>query len=69
VTTAVDTQEVEAKVKDMYRQVANEPKRKYHFEMGRPLAERLGYPAEVLDRIPSERYGVKSVSILATKPD
>ncbi|MEK6273462.1 MAG: methyltransferase domain-containing protein [Actinomycetota bacterium] len=52
-TTAVDTQELEAKVKDMYRHVANEPKGKYHFEMGRPLAERLAYPAEVLDRIPS----------------
>jgi arsenite methyltransferase len=48
----VDTQELEAKVKDMYRHVANEPEGKYHFEMGRRLAERLGYPAEVLDRIP-----------------
>jgi arsenite methyltransferase len=49
----VDTQELEAKVKDMYRHVAEEPRGKYHFEMGRPMAERLGYPAEVLDRIPS----------------
>jgi arsenite methyltransferase len=48
----VDTQELEAKVKDMYRHVANEPEGKYHFEMGRQLAERLGYPADVLDRIP-----------------
>jgi arsenite methyltransferase len=48
----VDTQELEAKVKDMYRLVANEPEGKYHFEMGRQLAERLGYPAEALDRIP-----------------
>jgi SAM-dependent methyltransferase len=51
-TPAVDTQELEAKVKDMYRHVANEPMGKYHFEMGRRLAERLVYPAEVLDRIP-----------------
>lgn len=49
---AVDTQELEAKVKDMYRHVAREPRGKYHFEMGRPLAERLGYPADLLDRIP-----------------
>jgi arsenite methyltransferase len=49
---SVDTQELEAKVKDMYRHVAHEPEGKYHFEMGRSLAERLGYPAEVLDRIP-----------------
>jgi arsenite methyltransferase len=48
----VDTQELEAKVKDMYRLVANEPEGKYHFEMGRQLAERLGYPAEALARIP-----------------
>jgi arsenite methyltransferase len=49
---SVDTQELEAKVKDMYRHVAEQPDGKYHFEMGRPLADRLGYPAGVLDRIP-----------------
>ena len=49
---SVDSQELEAKVKDMYRHVAEQPEGKYHFEIGRPLAERLGYPAEVLDKIP-----------------
>jgi arsenite methyltransferase len=48
----VDAQELEAKVKDMYSHVAREPHGKYHFEMGRGLAERLGYPAQRLDRIP-----------------
>jgi arsenite methyltransferase len=48
----VDTRELEAKVKDMYRHVAQEPQGRYHFELGRPLADRLGYPAAVLDRIP-----------------
>jgi arsenite methyltransferase len=48
----VDVQELETKVKDMYRAVAQEPRAEYHFEMGRALSERLGYPAEVLDRIP-----------------
>ena len=48
----VDVQELETKVKDMYRHVAQEPKGKYHFELGRALAEHLGYPSEVLDRIP-----------------
>jgi arsenite methyltransferase len=48
----VDTQELESKVKDMYRHVAQEPHAEYHFEMGRPLAERLGYPTELLDRVP-----------------
>jgi arsenite methyltransferase len=50
--TSVDTQELETKVKDMYRHVAQEPEGKYHFELGRRLAEHLGYPAEVLDQIP-----------------
>jgi arsenite methyltransferase len=50
---SVDSHELEAKVKDMYRHVAEEPDGKYHFELGRPLAERLGYPADVLDRVPA----------------
>jgi arsenite methyltransferase len=37
----------------MYRAVATEPAGDYHFELGRPLAERLGYPVPVLDRIPA----------------
>jgi arsenite methyltransferase len=50
---AVDAEELEAKVKDMYRQVAKEPDAGYHFELGRTLAERLGYPSEMLERIPA----------------
>lgn len=50
---SVDTQELESKVKGMYRHVAQRPEGRYHFEMGRPLADRLGYPADVLDRIPA----------------
>lgn len=49
---SVDTQELETKVKDMYRHVAEQPEGKYHFELGRPLAEHLGYPGDVLDRVP-----------------
>jgi len=49
---SVDTEELEAKVKDMYRHVAEEPDGKYHFELGRSLAQHLGYPADVLDHIP-----------------
>ena len=50
----VDRQDLELKVKDMYRHVAEEPHSDYHFELGRSLAERLGYPAAVLDGIPAE---------------
>ena len=45
--TTVDSRELETKVKHMYRQVAEQPEGKYHFELGRPLAERLGYPPNV----------------------
>jgi len=49
---SLDTRELETKVKDMYRHVAQEPEGKYHFEIGRGLAEHLGYPPDVLDRVP-----------------
>jgi arsenite methyltransferase len=50
---AFDPKTLEAKVKDMYRAVAENPEGEYHFEMGRELAERLGYPVDDLDRIPA----------------
>src|SRR6266478_4046596 len=52
--TTVDVKDLETKVQDMYREVAENPKGEFHFEMGRALAERLGYPAADLDRIPAE---------------
>jgi ubiquinone/menaquinone biosynthesis C-methylase UbiE len=42
------------RVKEMYREVAEHPERGFHFETGRPLAERLGYPSTDLDGIPAE---------------
>jgi len=38
----------------MYRSVAEEPHGEFHFEMGRKLAERLGYAPPDLDQIPAE---------------
>ena len=52
-TAQLDTSELEQRVKHMYEEVALEPEREFHFETGRPLAERLGYPADQLDRIPA----------------
>lgn len=46
--------ELEVKVKKMYRDVALKPDGSYHFEMGRALAERLGYPAGMLDQLPED---------------
>jgi SAM-dependent methyltransferase len=50
----LNTSELEQKVKNMYREVALHPHEKYHFEMGRALAEKLGYPPGELDKIPKE---------------
>jgi ubiquinone/menaquinone biosynthesis C-methylase UbiE len=49
-----DPKELEAKVKAMYRSVAEDPHGEFHFEMGRAMAERLGYGSADLDRIPAE---------------
>lgn len=54
VTTAFDPRELETRVKAMYRDVAENPKGEFHFEMGRALAERLGYAPGDLDLIPPE---------------
>lgn len=51
--STVDVRELETKVQAMYRQVAEDPQGDYHFETGRGLADRLGYPAQILDRIPA----------------
>lgn len=53
-TARFDAQELEAKVQAMYRDVAEHPEGKYHFEMGRALAERLGYPPADLDGVSPE---------------
>jgi arsenite methyltransferase len=49
----LDTSELEQRVKQMYEEVAQEPGREFHFETGRALAERLGYPPQQLDQIPA----------------
>jgi arsenite methyltransferase len=52
-TGRLDTGDLEQRVKRMYQEVALEPEHEFHFETGRPLAERLGYPSADLDRIPA----------------
>lgn len=53
-TESLDIDKLEQEVKQVYRSVAREPQDDYHFEMGRDLAERLGYPPEDLDPVPTE---------------
>lgn len=50
----VDSAALEQKVKKMYSDVALNPAGEYHFEMGRDLAEKLGYEKKDLDLIPAE---------------
>jgi arsenite methyltransferase len=54
VVKSINESELELQVKDMYRDVALNPDGEFHFEMGRAMAERLGYASEDLDRIPAE---------------
>jgi ubiquinone/menaquinone biosynthesis C-methylase UbiE len=53
-TTLVDRAEVERHVRAMYRGVARDPRAPRHFETGRSLALRLGYPESLLDAVPAE---------------
>jgi arsenite methyltransferase len=53
-SSLVDGERLEAEVKDMYRHVAREEEAELHFEVGRELAEHLGYSAALLDAIPAE---------------
>ncbi len=50
---SVDTDRLEVKVKDMYRQVAREPHGTFHFELGRGVALRVGYDRDRLQAVPS----------------
>ena len=49
----LDTDELTGRVNAMYTQVADEPDHDFHFQTGRALALRLGYPVEELDGIPA----------------
>lgn len=50
--SSLDVAKLEREVKSVYRDVAESPSGEHHFETGRALAERLGYPPEDLDRVP-----------------
>jgi len=53
-SSLVDRDLLEAKVREMYRQVAKEDEAELHFAVGRQLALRVRYPQEILDAIPAE---------------
>src|SRR3954463_8454485 len=49
----VDAGELARHIAEMYRDVANEAVDDLHFHTGRALAETLGYPSDLLDRLPA----------------
>jgi arsenite methyltransferase len=53
-SSLVDIARLEAEVTDMYRHVARGEEAELHFQVGRGLAEHLGYPRALLDTIPGE---------------
>lgn len=49
----IDVDQLRGFISNMYSDVASYPRATFHFPTGRPLMERLGYPGEKLDRIPT----------------
>jgi arsenite methyltransferase len=52
-STLVDRTELERQVQAVYRGVARDPREPRHFETGRGLALRLGYPESLLATVPA----------------
>jgi arsenite methyltransferase len=50
----IDVADLRDRIREMYRDVADRPDGDFHFEIGRAVAERLGYPAEWLDAVPAD---------------
>jgi arsenite methyltransferase len=53
-TSRVDADQLAHHIASLYRNVANETGHDLHFHTGRALAEALGYPGDLLDRLPAQ---------------
>lgn len=51
-TAAIDRHELRRRISEKYRDVALEPGLGFHFHTGRPLAQMLGYPENVIAGLP-----------------
>ena len=49
----VDAEALRSQISDKYSQVALTPEKGFHFHTGRPLADMLGYDADLLDWLPA----------------
>ena len=69
---AIDRTNLRDKVRIAYSAAAEMPQEKHAFPVGRAFAESLGYPAELLDRLPvvaADAFaGVSNVSVFAEIP-
>jgi arsenite methyltransferase len=54
---SVDPDELARHIAQLYREVALEAVHDLHFHTGRRLAEALGYPTDLLDRLPAHAVG------------
>lgn len=50
---AVDVDVLRCQIQDKYTEVAKSPETGFHFRTGRPLALMLGYPPDLIDRLPA----------------
>jgi SAM-dependent methyltransferase len=50
---AVDVEDLRCQIQDKYTEVAKTPEKGFHFHTGRPLALKLGYPADLIDQLPA----------------
>src|SRR5512139_4070719 len=65
-------QQLRSKVREAYSSAAERPAEKHPFPVGRVFAESIGYPSDLLDRLPAVSVvsftGVSNVSIFADIP-
>jgi SAM-dependent methyltransferase len=70
--TDINTQQLREKVKKIYSSVAESPSDKHSFPTGRKFAEDIGYPKDIIDKLPAVTVdsfaGVSNVSIYASIP-
>jgi arsenite methyltransferase len=50
----VDIGRLRSEVRLKYREVASNPEKGFHFHVGRPLAQMLDYPMDVVDELPPQ---------------
>lgn len=49
----LDRAQLRQAIQQEYQKVASHPDKGFHFRVGRPLAERLGYPMDEVDQLPA----------------